>query len=242
MRSLDEEIITDSSVQDIPRDRCCTPSTAQEPLAGAHNCRVVYHVVQRTDVRMHATLQALARGHPVSYPHIIIRGHYVGGNQELQEVIKSGELPALLTAAPVPFGVDSYPPSLSVFHVPPPALCGYFLQMQIYANVVRCYSLLHTIIFAALLAADAGSTWFLYVLLVDLVLVVLAGPIPAPFGVLASAMVTSCKGAAVTAIPYKVVFTIYAIAVLLVLFFDRAATGTYVTFAINSSMLAVFRF
>jgi len=212
---------------------------------------VASRVVKRNNLRLHAALQTAGHGLPVTYPHIFVNGSFLGGCEELKASLKTGELLSRLQHERTPWGDSSYPAPTSVFAPPPEsaALWGVVLQMRVYANVIRFYSLLHVVIFAALLASDAApdgnkaASAVLVFLLVDLALMVLAGPVPiAPLGLLASCAVARCKGAAVTAIPYKVIFSFYFIIVMLVLGFHRGATGTYSTIVLNSSLLAVLRF
>lgn len=117
--------------------------------------------VQRQQLALHAALQEAAGSTAVTYPHIFMRGRLIGGNTELQQLVETGALSAQLEQTRVPHGTESYPTEPSVFTPPPPALWGCVLQMKVYANVVRAYSLLYMIlgfVLAATMQAPSDLT------------------------------------------------------------------------------------
>ena len=234
----------------------------------------------------------------VTFPVVLIRGVYVGGADELTELVDQGQLSALLHATRVPFRSGAVPRSealqrLEVSSTPISYLCclpvltsldaGAHVdqapqlcrapsggdpwwrpvQLTCYANQIRLVSIVHALLFIAALLLSwldvpAVAYGLLVVFTVDAGVFIVHGA--SPFGVLGvptTWLVWRSRGAAVTSIPYKVVWTVYLVTLLPMLLdcgegepagscippLNTTAQRTaLVTFTGNSALLGALRF
>lgn len=197
-------------------------------------------------------------------PAIFICGRYLGGLDELTEVINNNTIEALKAAIPLQLDL----PAEELLTVKPfqghplihqaggkPFWC---FHLFIYGNVVRAVSFLHVLISLVCIvliandqytAAQAITTFLFF----DCLLLLWGA---APFsllGVVSTLLVWPRRGPVVTSLPYKMIFALYAV-LLGRLAMETEPFGSvtasskmnsqaeFVTIAINSSLLAVLRF
>lgn len=212
------------------------------------------------NLALHLAIRAaLGRGAP-AYPVVVVRGTYVGGVAELERLFLSptafvgkvalgaferkayGGPPAVL---PHDAAVDT------PFDPRRDARGNHWLevvfQRTVFANAIRLLSLVHValLVAAASLAPSGGASALVAVLIVDWLAFAALGPTPlAPLGVAATAAAWRVKGGAVPAIPYKVVFFLYALGAVGALAdgSSSAMKAMLYSAASNSLLLAVFRF
>ena len=205
-------------------------------------------------VMVAAARRALAGAWTGGFPIIFVRGTFVGGADELAAMRADGRLAPALAAERAPFAAsgdaelsDDVRAGLAPSLLRPPRGAYWPLpQWYGYANVLRGQAALHTAVLAALYAiAKAGarrsplSTGLTVLLLVDFAATALNGPAPlAPFGAAATRALWFRRGAAVNAVPYKLVYALYFY--LLCSEFPAAAE-VYPGGIVNSALLAVFR-
>lgn len=201
----------------------------------------------------------------LTFPSIFIKGKFVGGGDDLAELVSKGEFARLIATPATQFlpGRDGWGEELKANDVilwlkPPRNGRWYCFQLHTYANHVRGISLLHVCIFGALLGLEFSITdknqppiatlILMYYLLFDLGLYVLFGPVPwSPLGCLVNASLWSVRDNSVTVIPYKLVFGYYVFGIASALWSKTPQTHSsmvslWTGFLINSSLLAVLRF
>jgi glutaredoxin len=207
----------------------------------------------------------------VTFPQIIIRGTYVGGCDNLRELIGSGQFLALLRSekieskaeAPVPWypplEVEAMSPKLltTPSKTPSKAWPWFCFQTHMYSNLVRYMSIFHSmLLLLALVLASIrdGSAqtkmlvkFCVYMLIYDLSAIVLHGP--APFsvsGTLGTYFGWKYRGNITSSLPYKFVFAFYLVALVPLVVNNNtgsdAAIASYTSELINSAVLVVFRF
>ena len=207
-------------------------------------------------VMVAATTRALAGAWTSSFPIIFVRGKYIGGSDELKAMHADGRLASALSAERAPFAAsgeaelsEDVRASLAPSLLRPPRGAYWPLpQWYGYANVLRGQAAAHVVVMAALFSlSKAGerrsplATVLTLLLLVDFVSTALNGPAPlAPFGAAATRALWFRRGAAVNAVPYKLIYVGYFYE--LCGDFPAAADAEVFPYLIfNSVLLAVFR-
>ena len=172
----------------------------------------------------------------ITFPQIIIRGIYVGGCDNLRELISSGEFARLVRGEKVYSSADLrvpwYPP-LEAEALTPKLLLAPSVtpskpypwacfQWYMYSNLVRYVSIFHSLLLlAALLLSTLGDNdtsssisrlvnVILYVLIYDLTAIVLHAPAPFSIsGTIGTYIGWKYRGNITSSLPYKFVFAIY---------------------------------
>lgn len=227
-------------------------------------------IILGTDTKVrHAVGIALNLG-DLTYPQIVIRGRYIGGSDDLRNLIESGDIENLLTMSrnivTDSNRIEWYAPLLQrsqtpeLFTVPGNSEYfskWYFFQAFMYSNLVRYISIIHTIILSLCLIlapfADRGSSSYAFIqvaisfLLLDLVGILLFGPSPFSFsGIVSTYFGWKYKGNTTSSLPYKFVWLIYVGALSPYLFENslnsNAFIATLTSTLTNSIVLVVFRF
>jgi glutaredoxin-related protein len=206
----------------------------------------------------------------LTYPQIVIRGRYVGGSDDLRELIDSGEFENLLSmnrhVCDEAHSIEWYAPLLlrsqrpELLTIPggsPYFSNWYFFQGYMYSNLVRYISMVHTIILALCLMivpfAETGNSSYQFIqvalslLLIDILGILLIGPSPFSLsGVLSTYLGWKYKGNSTSSLPYKFVWLIYVISLSPYLFENsitsNASIATMTSTLVNSVVLVVFRF
>jgi hypothetical protein len=142
----------------------------------------------------------------------------------------------------------------------PRAKPWYLPHLYIYGSIVRGISLIHVLFFVAIYvlasstaaANQLAATVLLWFLLIDTFLLTLFGPTPwSLVGLLTTCVFWRIRGNSSSSLPYKVVWAYYVIVIIQVLASHAGGrltepngveTALYVSSAINSAALAVFRF
>ena len=159
----------------------------------------------------------------ITFPSIFVKGVFVGGADDLQELVDEGSLPELLAATSTPLQAGSVPVSEQQKRLQAPQLCrapggGRWwqpMQLTCYANQIRLVSFVHVVIFSLsllliVLGQNVAAIAVMSVLAVDAVIFILHGASPfGPLGVITTRLCWRWRGSAVTSIPYKVVWGIY---------------------------------
>lgn len=191
----------------------------------------------------------------LSFPVIFVNGAFIGGLEQLQDILATGRLETLLNAPRqgFPAGVRMVDDPVQLW-AGPRGQPWYCFQLHVYGNVVRMLSLLHVVAFAVTLAVNsvshAAAHVILAILFVDLAIFMLLGPTPiAPICTLVTVLVWPFRGNAVTSLPYKVVIGAaycYNIGVMLTCSKPRDCNTRFVAgvsyMIVNSAFLAFFRF
>lgn len=207
----------------------------------------------------------------ITFPQIIIRGTYVGGCDNLREIILNGEFFSLLRSEKVeskadvpvpwypPLEIEAMSPKLLVTpsKTPSKAWPWYFFQLHMYSNLVRYMSIFHSIfLLLALLLSSLrdGSAqtkmlvkFCVYILIYDLSAIVLHGAAPFSIsGTIGTYFGWKYRGNITSSLPYKFVFAFY-LSVLIPLVATSntgsdAAIASYTSELINSAVLVMFRF
>jgi len=191
----------------------------------------------------------------LSFPVVFVNGAFIGGLEQLQDVLASDRLQTLLDAPR-----QSFPAGIRAVDDPVQLLAGprgqpwYCFQLHVYGNVIRILSVLHVVAFAIILAVNsvspAGAHVLLAIMFIDLAIFLLLGPTPvAPICTLVTVFVWRFRGNAVTSLPYKVVIgAAYCWNIGSILTCSapkdcdtRLAAGVS-AMLVNSSFLAFFRF
>mmetsp|Transcript_46370 Transcript_46370/g.63134 ORF Transcript_46370/g.63134 Transcript_46370/m.63134 type:complete len:263 (-) Transcript_46370:429-1217(-) len=186
----------------------------------------------------------------VTVPVVFIRGRCVGDGEALRTILAdkiafehrmSFEFPLDPFAVGVP-DVSAWT-KLRLCHPPGGGVASYFLNT--YGNVVRAMSLVHVCLFVLGLVVPidvctVGASF----LALDLILFIVSGNL-SPIALASTALLWRRRGPVVPAIPYKVVFIFYLVALSRVIV--RAASITELRSALiggitNSAMLAALRF
>jgi len=147
----------------------------------------------------------------LSFPAVFVRGAFLGGFEQLQDVLALGRLDEMLSAPMSTFPADANSmPDPVKLTVGPRGQRWFAFQLHVYGNFVRMLSLLHVILFALMLAAGSAApgivTGSIWAVTADLVLFTLLGPTPlAPISTLVTVFVWRFRGNAVTSLPYKIV-------------------------------------
>ena len=206
----------------------------------------------------------------LTYPQIVIRGRYVGGSDDLRELIDSGEFATLLSMnrhdVDDSHPIEWYAPLLQrsqrpqLLNIPggsPYFSNWYFFQGYMYSNLVRYISMIHTIILGVCLLiipfAENGTDSYrfiqvaLSILLLDILAILLFGPSPFSFsGVVSTYFGWKYKGNSTSSLPYKFVWLIYVISLSPYLLENsitsNASIATITSTLVNSVVLVVFRF
>lgn len=191
----------------------------------------------------------------LSFPVIFVNGAFIGGLEQLQDVLAAGRLETLLNAPR-----QGFPSGIRTIDDPVQLLTGprgqpwYCFQLHVYGNVVRMLSLLHVVVFAVALGVNGVSPAAAHVILaitfVDLAIFLLLGPTPvAPICTLVTVCVWRFRGNAVTSLPYKAVIgAAYClnIGAMLTCSKPKECNARFVAgvsgMLVNSSFLAFFRF
>lgn len=207
-----------------------------------------------------------------TFPQIIIRGTYIGGSDDLRQLVDSGEFNTLLSIDPavhveVNERIPWYPPleqlasQPDLFLVPKPNARNrprwYFFQWYMYSNLVRYISICHVVLLLLCVGMSSANnasertkratTAIVYILVVDLAILVVHGPTPfSPTGVIGTYLGWRYRGNVTSSLPYKVVFAAY-LGSFIPLLVNRntngdAATASFISALINSLLLVVFRF
>jgi glutaredoxin len=205
-----------------------------------------------TDDAAKDALKAMMGDPNLTFPVIFIRGRYIGGSQQLKEIINQQRFAALLSEPQSTFtkgaGVASRPNYLAqadggTWHT---------FQLKGYGNVIRGYAFLQVVLFSVIIGLVANDLFsaagvIAIVLLADLLAFTITGPTPlSPMCGLVTFLLWERRGPPVTLVPYKVVFMIYIAGLIRQLLCDEKTdscwnTGAYVSLLINSALLAVFR-
>lgn len=145
----------------------------------------------------------------LSFPAVFVRGAFIGGFEQLQDVLALGRLDSLLSAPMSSFPADANAmPDPLQLTVGPRGQRWFAFQLHVYGNFVRMLSLLHVVLFAFMLAAAKAApgavTGSIWVVTADLAIFTLLGPTPlAPICTLVTMFVWRFRGNAVTSLPYK---------------------------------------
>eukprot|EP00747_Dinoflagellata_sp_TGD_P195846 gnl/TRDRNA2_/TRDRNA2_65132_c0_seq1.p1 gnl/TRDRNA2_/TRDRNA2_65132_c0~~gnl/TRDRNA2_/TRDRNA2_65132_c0_seq1.p1 ORF type:complete len:194 (-),score=14.06 gnl/TRDRNA2_/TRDRNA2_65132_c0_seq1:113-694(-) len=192
----------------------------------------------------------------LTFPAVFVRGAFLGGLEQLRDVVSTGRLNDLLLAPR-----QSFPSDVGLVDDPVKLLTGprgqrwFTFQLHVYGNFVRMLSLLHVVLFAIILAvhdvAPGLVTGVLWVIVADLAIFTLTGPTPvAPICTLVTLFVWRFRGNAVTSLPYKAIIGaayIYGIATTLACSGSTDSCNGGLTrnigiLLLNSTFLAFFRF
>lgn len=224
------------------------------------------NVIIGTDYYTKAAISAALNLYDVTYPQIIIRGVYIGGSDELRQLVETDAFQILLAKHPPLLAskdsfIEWYPQlqqqakNPDFFRVPNMKANGkgrwYLFQWYMYANLVRYISISHIILLVLCLIFSSVNkrlcTLFVYIIVVDLAILVVHGPTPfSPSGVIGAYFGWKYRGNVTSSLPYKVVFAAY-LASLIPLLVNKSTDSTagkasYVSLLINSALLAAFRF
>jgi len=204
-------------------------------------CTYVIEDVSRTTrhgtVVINALLLSLKLG-DVTFPQICIRGRYVGGSDDVVNLIRSGELESLLAMdmarcekggiIPWEENYKKRTDEPKIFHVPRmsgtegdwyPNWPWYAPQLCMWSNLVRKISVLQLCLmipaFILYKLPSPGSAEIqtanalVLVLIIDCGILTVHGPAPlSPSGLFATYIGWSTRGNAVSALPYKVIWGI----------------------------------
>jgi glutaredoxin len=185
----------------------------------------------------------------MAFPAIFVRGRYIGSVDKLEDAMQSGLLDELLAMPMDPLGKLPDPMTLTV------AARGgtiFAFQRYIYGNWTRAWHLVQVLCFLAIaalvqaqVASDSLVPALVYLLLLDWVLFIVLGPVPAPLGTLCLALVWRFRGPAVPAVPYKVRQAAYVAAFYTIArdfnltIVELGVLGAHIA---NSAYIAFFRF
>lgn len=207
--------------------------------------------VMDIDEATKAALKGALKLSSLTFPAIFIRGVFLGGLEQLQDAASTGQLVQMLRAERPPFtGVFNIAADpVRLLTGPSRQQCSAF-QMTVYTNYIRAISAVHVAIFSISIAASHFS-WAPWVpqaaywcMIVDLVIFVASGPTPiAPISTIVTICIWRSRGNAANSLPYKLVFTVYALAICHgVVSKGSISVHTTTAFLINSLFLAVLRF
>lgn len=261
------QLVNDNDVSVFAKDGCgfCTRAKdllAAEKTRGGLSFSQMDVIGTAPDFR--AALKA-ATGVPlVSFPMIFIRGVFIGGGDQLSKLVLDRRLlPALsapraaggFVAGHVEWGLELQRAHAVQFFQVPRGGKWYCFQLNTYANLVRGISVLHVIIFGAMITlqslqqtdttrlAYAVLLWYFFL---DLLLYIVFGPVPwSPLGCLTNLVCWRVRGNSITTIPYKVVFLAYVVTFAQEIFgggLESMKLGIWTGYLVNSAALAVFRF
>jgi glutaredoxin-related protein len=209
----------------------------------------------------------------LTFPQIIIRGRYTGGSDDLRELVDAGEFQKLLLmnrhVVDQDHPIEWYEPLLKRSQNPElltvPGSSKYFskwycFQFYMYSNLVRYISIFHSILLIICMItipfindndSRSSTTQFLQliisVLLIDLICILLFGPIPfSPSGVISTYFGWKYRGNTTSSLPYKFVWLIYVATLIPILTQHKLASNstlaTITSTLTNSVVLVVFRF
>lgn len=202
----------------------------------------------------------------LTFPQIVIHGVYIGGSDDLGNLVDLKRFDTMLAAEPEIAGATvaikwnpsllkrSLQPDLLSVPGPPSHFCCFHFYM--YSNLVRYMSFFHLalMIICLILASSYPHSnlssnvisGLLIVLCVDLTGLVLLGPSPYSLsGTAATYFFWKYRGNSTSSLPYKFVFAIYVsvfIGMLVNGNTGRNAIAPLTSTIINSALLAVFRF
>jgi len=208
----------------------------------------------------------------MTFPQILIRGRYIGGADDLSDLVAAGQLPRLLgeevaKASPkhiVPWEAQATARAgkADLFTVPHmrgadgawyPQWPWYGFQWCLYSNLVRYISIVQLglmipayFLYKRGAAADvAAAQVLMWILLYDLCAIIIFGPSPWSIsGLISTYFGWRVRGNATSALPYKVVFLAYVIT-FVPLFFKQNYSSlmtSLLAYISNSTILVVFRF
>ena len=213
-------------------------TTAQSDLAFT---LVVYHVVggetlPSEDVAIVTKMLKIRLDlGDISWPIVIANGRYVGGSDDIIDMVDDGEFSECLAQAKVAAGQDKIEwlphkrqreNTPNLFLVPRVRSPGawwphwpwYSFHWTMHSNVLRYISMVHVaIICSCLLLFRDGSSdgetiarCLLFYFLADLILITLFGPSPmSPTGSFCTYFMWRYRGNSTSSLPYKVVFAAY---------------------------------
>lgn len=227
-------------------------------------------IIMGTDIKTKNAVSIALNLSDMTYPQIVIRGRYIGGSDDLRDLIDSGEIEKLLSmnrnVVTGSNNIEWYPKLLKrsqtpeLFTVPGNSQYfshWYFFQAYMYSNLVRYISIIHTIILGLCLIlapfANQGSSSYRFIqfaisfLLIDLLGILLFGPSPFSFsGVVSTYFGWKYKGNTTSSLPYKFVWLIYVVALSPYLFDNSLTSNAFIatltSTLTNSVVLVVFRF
>jgi glutaredoxin-related protein len=180
----------------------------------------------------------------VTFPAVFVRGWYVGGSDNIRELVDTGRIATLLQGERVmddghnyiawdkPLAEDARTPK--VIFAPQPGLpmnkyivmIAPFFHWHMYGNLVRYISLFHMIIMGIMIGLfsmgpELGSTVMqaakvlMIIFFIDLAALVVVGPYPiSPSGLLSALVMWKYKGNIVSALPYKYIWITYLVALI----------------------------
>ncbi len=225
-----------------------------------------------TDTEIRRALGNLLKLGDVTYPQIVIRGVYIGGSDNLQDIIRVGKFDDLVRAPkyvanrerPIrwyePLEIESQTPKL--FESPSRKSSWYCFQLYMYSNLIRYISLLQIlvlIICLTLISTNNNNHEYiickiiLSLTCIDLLILVLHGNAPFSItGTLATYFGWRSRGNITSSLPYKFIFIIY-LSVLIPIIVSLKSSGhdshdntggiaSMTSLLINSTLLVVFRF
>jgi len=202
----------------------------------------VYNVVGNPEISRNdaATITKLLRSKlglfDLTFPQIVVNGYYIGGADDLIELINNKEFDAILGDSYVTLSesgkINWYPPLEKDAANPKllqiatmkntwyPHWPWYTFQWVMYSNMIRYISILHIIFMVVALTLlqteyySAGNV-ILWILTFDLIMFTILGPSPWSFtGTASYYFLWKIRGNATSTIPYKLVYTIYITKVL----------------------------
>ncbi len=197
-------------------------------------------------------------------------GTYLGGADQLDALLRADGFELAVTAARsrtnastailVPWHPLHAAAQASVQWLEAPRAKPWYLpQLFIYGSIVRGISLIHVLFFVAIYALASSTaaahqlaaTVLLWFLLIDTFLLTLFGPTPwSLMGLFTTFVFWRVRGNSSSALPYKVVWAYYVVVLIQLLAHsggrltepNGVETALYVSSAINSAALAIFRF
>jgi len=150
----------------------------------------------------------------MTFPVIFVRGVYLGGLDQLEEAIDSGQFDELMDVEQKPF-----PTGVGLKKDPLRLLSGpygqpwYCFQLYVYANWVRLISVVQIICMALAIALTDTypivAVVLLWLVAIDMIIFTVLGPAPiAPISTLVTISVWRFRGQAVSSLPYKIMIGI----------------------------------
>lgn len=151
----------------------------------------------------------------MTFPAIFVRGVYLGGLDQLEDVMDSGQFEELLDAEqkPFPTGVGDMKDPLRLLSGPY-GMPWYCFQFYVYGNYIRVVSVFQIVLFCLAIALTDVSpivaVVLLWVVVVDMLIFTLTGPTPiAPISTLVTLIVWRFRGQSTSSIPYKLVIGVF---------------------------------
>jgi len=208
----------------------------------------------------------------MTFPQILIRGRYIGGADDLADLVAAGRMPALLARDMCSASAKhllsweeraktraSKPDLFTVPHMRSaegawyPHWPWYGFHFCLYSNLVRYMSLIQLglmvpsyFMYKRGSASDiAAAQVLMWILLYDLCAIILFGPSPLSIsGTISTYCGWRVRGNATSALPYKAVFVAYVVT-FIPLFFKKNYSGlttALLAYISNSLLLVAFRF